>query len=56
MYSSNDLHQREVIDSSRDFNEQEASISCSRELQVKEKIMYPSSDLQREVIDSSEGF
>ena len=47
---------REIIDSSKDFYERKANISCSSELQVKKKIMYSSSDLQRRVIVRTEDF
>ena len=47
---------REVINSSKDFNEQKASISYSKEFQIKEKIMYSSNDFQRKVISSSKDF
>ena len=47
---------REVIDPSGGFYGRKASTSCSSELQVKKKIMYPSGDLQRGVIARTGGF
>ena len=56
MYSSNNLHQKEIIDSSKDFYERETNISYSSEFQVKKKIMYFSNDFQKKVIIRTENF